>query len=62
MTNNELIQKHGLPLIKDIAFYEDLEPNKPLFWKLEQVAKLHPTVDIKTIEGVYKNYQHNMEA
>lgn len=28
MTTKELIQKYGLSLIKDISFYEDLEPNK----------------------------------
>lgn len=57
----ELIKKHRAYLISEIQFWENQEPFKPFYYKVDRVMATIPNLDRKTVEKAFRDYQHFTE-
>lgn len=60
MKKEELLKKWSKSVLSECAFWEDLEPNKPFYYKAEQIAK-NLNMKVEEAEEALKDYQHYQE-
>ncbi len=60
MTKEELFEKHGVDLLRDVAFVEDALPNYPIFRKIEMIMKNSNWKETQVSEALV-DYQHLTE-